>query len=824
MTAPTQSKINTEIEETKSVQGKKVQELSELGIMDRKSIPIPASSLVFIEENDDESSESSSVQVAVRVRPFLQRESGSSTCLDFKSGQQSLRIGGSEGPTFTFDHVFPDTASQKDLYSSCVVPLVRACLKGYNATVFAYGQTGSGKTHTIVGPSIQHEISTSSSGESSFSTSLSSGMIPRAFQDLLFNLSKKKAELCNDSNDNSTSNTKKKTPPYEYEVRIQFLEIYGEEIRDLLAPSSSDTRLTIRDGAAGEEPEVIGASEVTVNTTKEALLCLQKGTLRRVTAATQMNSTSSRSHAMMSVTVEQRTLRKTSFTKKGSSSSNNGENANNSNNSNNSNKQNDDYDDRETEEEVKRSRFHFVDLAGSERQKRTKAEGQRLKEGIDINKGLLVLGNVISALGDSKKVGRTHVPYRDSKLTRLLKGSLGGNHKTLMIACVSPASVNMEESLNCLRYANRAKNIQNNAVVNLDAGSRLVANLRGKCKDLARELLRIRDLCKIDDMEQIVKNVEAGSSYSEKLLLDLASGKDIEIPRGTRKSQLSKEKKKKGPNLSHDFSNENTELFDGTKNISNKDLDYYKLRLAETEVELKMIRQSSQKTKKELGVLKEEHYCIKAEKEYYRLQLPNEIQNISSISIDDEAKNSFVSTSDQDEYNGQDFISKNTFLSKISMYERELADLKKSTQESHQSQSLSSQNPIKSNSTPSIYIETDDEEDTAIREVSELSRKYSPPDDFEILLENKIKAKDYENDTTIETDLAKALQENDKSYQVRQKKLENNILQLSKNISEKEELVDQLNASQGKYEVSLSSTNLLLIRCHSSKYFALISL
>jgi len=135
---------------------------------------------------------------------------------------------------------------------------------------------------------------------------------------------------------------------------------------------------------------------------------LQKGTLRRVTAATQMNPTISQSHAMMSVTVEQRTLRKTSFTKKESSSSNN---------ANNSNKQNDDYDDRETEEEVKRSRFHFVDLAGSERQKRTKVEGQRLKEGIDIHKGLLVLGNVISALGDSKKVGRTHVPYRDSKLT-----------------------------------------------------------------------------------------------------------------------------------------------------------------------------------------------------------------------------------------------------------------------------------------------------------------------------------------------------------------------------------------------------------------------
>eukprot|EP00957_Ditylum_brightwellii_P051570 3910865-Ditylum_brightwellii.AAC.1 len=134
------------------------------------------------------------------------------------------------------------------------------------------------------------------------------------------------------------------------------------------------------------------------------------------------------------------------------------------------------------EVEEKCSKFHFVDLAGSERQKRSQAEGKRLKEGIDINKGLLVLGNVISALGDPKKQkrGKTFVPYRDSKLTRLLKGSLGGNHKTLMVACVSPSSSNLEESLNCLRYANRAKNIQNNAVVNVDAASRLVAELRGQ--------------------------------------------------------------------------------------------------------------------------------------------------------------------------------------------------------------------------------------------------------------------------------------------------------------------------------------------------------
>jgi kinesin family protein 4/21/27 len=126
---------------------------------------------------------------------------------------------------------------------------------------------------------------------------------------------------------------------------------------------------------------------------------------------------------------------------------------------------------------LRKSKFNFVDLAGSERSKRTNAKGQRLREGININKGLLVLGNVISALasGDSK-----FVPFRDSKLTRLLRGSLGGNHKTLMIACASPSLKNSEESLNCLRYANRAKNIQNSVILNVDPHSKLVDALRGQ--------------------------------------------------------------------------------------------------------------------------------------------------------------------------------------------------------------------------------------------------------------------------------------------------------------------------------------------------------
>ena len=210
----------------------------------------------------------------------------------------------------------------------------------------------------------------------------------------------------------------------------------------------------IRD--SGDDAEAMGATEQVVTTAQEAMVCLTRGMLHRVTGATAMNAESSRSHAIMSVIIEQ-----TSRTNDG-----------------------------DGEAVVNRkSKFNFIDLAGAERQKRTNAKGQRLKEGININKGLLVLGNVISALASGDK--KSFVPFRDSKLTRLLRGSLGGNHKTLMIACASPAPKNAEESLNCLRYANRAKQIKNLAVVNVDPHSRLVNQLRDQVTALAGELLRL---------------------------------------------------------------------------------------------------------------------------------------------------------------------------------------------------------------------------------------------------------------------------------------------------------------------------------------------
>lgn len=401
-----------------------------------------------------EDSDNSCVQVAVRIRPLLSHEGSSEeNCVSNRANM--IQIGGSQGPRFTFDHVFTAADNQATLFETRIRPLVHQCLEGYNATVLAYGQTGSGKTHTILG-------STSSTGDPQ------AGVLPRALAYLFHQLA-----------DNSTEST-------QTTVSIQFLELYGEEIRDLLCRTGAKEKLTIRD-YGNDEPEVVGATQSSCSSAAEAMELLSHGMLRRVTGATAMNESSSRSHAIFAVSVEQSTL-----------------------------PGNDENNDEEIQ--MKRSKFCFVDLAGAERQKRTQATGKRLQEGIDINKGLSNLGNVISALGDPRKRGKTHVPYRDAKLTRLLKGSLGGNHKTLMIACVSPAACNMGESLNCLRYANRAKNIQNKAVVNVDGATKRIQELRDQVQILASDLLLAID-GKVDALQ-----------HSKDQLVAISGGKAGIIP------------------------------------------------------------------------------------------------------------------------------------------------------------------------------------------------------------------------------------------------------------------------------------------------------
>ena len=461
-----------------------------------------------------DSGDSSCVQVAVRIRPMLPTEEGSTQCIEALASNVSkgtltvVRLGGESGPKFTFDEVFPGSCTQLDVYENRVVPLVLNCLEGFNATILAYGQTGSGKTHTIMGPS-------SSNVADVVQDEVHAGLLPRAIRSIFTRLESMRQSTFEDRipRDKDMHErlgiNNRDTPPsssFEYEVRIQFLEVYGENLRDLLATSNnSGNKLTIRDVGL-DEPEVLGASQHKVDSAEEALLLLTRGMFRRVTGATNMNESSSRSHAILSLVVEQSVV----VDDEGAAENDNGNIANNT-------------SARRTKAqhvEAKVSKFNFVDLAGSERQKRTGAVGQRLKEAIDINSGLLVLGNVISALGDPQKKGKTFVPYRDSKLTRLLKGSLGGNHKTLMVACVSPSSNNMEESLNCLRYANRAKNIQNHAVVNVDSTTKLISDLRGKIQVLALDLLKAHELAR----EGNDGSIEAQSTFSIEVLKTLASG------------------------------------------------------------------------------------------------------------------------------------------------------------------------------------------------------------------------------------------------------------------------------------------------------------
>eukprot|EP00581_Thalassiosira_minuscula_P006921 CAMPEP_0183703124 /NCGR_PEP_ID=MMETSP0737-20130205/983_1 /TAXON_ID=385413 /ORGANISM="Thalassiosira miniscula, Strain CCMP1093" /LENGTH=833 /DNA_ID=CAMNT_0025929829 /DNA_START=229 /DNA_END=2727 /DNA_ORIENTATION=- len=465
------------------------------------------------------------IQVAVRVRPFLPFEAGSKTCIEVLPGEdhfgdsgeklsqgKSVHIGsgssssggvhGKDGHKFTFDRCFSGLATQVEIYTTLVVPLLKCCLEGYNATTLAYGQTGAGKTYTTLGPATSPDFFSSQNNKQSEEFK-SVGILPRALRDLFMHLEEKRDSLNGQENNNPAADehnnaingdsnhgsdngiaipaTKSPVPkskskqkqPFEYQVKLQFLELYGEEIRDLLAASTTTkTKIVVRDHAG--DAEALGATWIPVASAQEAMVCLTRGMLRRVTGATAMNAESSRSHAIMSIMLEQTT--RTS-------------------------------DEVEGEAVVKRkSKYNFVDLAGAERSKRTHAKGQRLKEGININKGLLVLGNVISALASGDKF----VPFRDSKLTRLLRGCLGGNHKTLLIACASPSHKNAEESLNCLRYANRAKNIQNKAEVNVDPHSRLVNALRGQVTALAGELLRLsnRGGGKVDNERFAVEMLE----------------------------------------------------------------------------------------------------------------------------------------------------------------------------------------------------------------------------------------------------------------------------------------------------------------------------
>ncbi|XP_041003959.1 kinesin-like protein KIN-4A isoform X7 [Juglans microcarpa x Juglans regia] len=386
------------------------------------------------------------VKVAVHIRPLIadERLHGCKECVTVTPRKNQVQIG---THSFTFDHVYGSSGSPSSaMFEECIAALVDGLFQGYNGTVLAYGQTGSGKTYTM---------------GTSFKDGCQTGLIPQVMN-ALFN----KIKTLNHQT--------------EFQLHVSFIEILKEEVRDLLdsvAISKLDTAkghagkvaidgrqlIQIRETSKGAIT-LAGSTEVTVTTLQEMATCLEQGSLSRATGSTNMNNQSSRSHAIFTITLEQMQKLRLVLPRN-------------------------DTSDEEMGEEYFCAKLHLVDLAGSERAKRTGSDGLRFKEGIHINKGLLALGNVISALGDEKKRKEgVHVPYRDSKLTRLLQDSLGGNSKTVMIACISPADINAEESLNTLKYANRARNIQNKPVINRDIISNEMQKMQQQLKYLQAEL------------------------------------------------------------------------------------------------------------------------------------------------------------------------------------------------------------------------------------------------------------------------------------------------------------------------------------------------
>jgi len=412
-----------------------------------------------------------SVKVAVRVRPFNSREmSRDSKCIIQMSGSTTTIVNPKqpkETPkSFSFDysywsHTSPEDinyASQKQVYRDIGEEMLQHAFEGYNVCIFAYGQTGAGKSYTMMGKQEKDQ----------------QGIIPQLCEDLF-------SRINDTTNDNMS-----------YSVEVSYMEIYCERVRDLLNPKNKGNLRVREHPLMG--PYVEDLSKLAVTSYNDIQDLMDSGNKARTVAATNMNETSSRSHAVFNIIFTQ--------------------------------KRHDAETDITTE---KVSKISLVDLAGSERADSTGAKGTRLKEGANINKSLTTLGKVISALAEmdsgpnknKKKKKTDFIPYRDSVLTWLLRENLGGNSRTAMVAALSPADINYDETLSTLRYADRAKQIRCNAVINEDPNNKLIRELKDEVTRL-RDLLYAQGLGDITDTNTVpggpkLTNALVGMSPSSSL-------------------------------------------------------------------------------------------------------------------------------------------------------------------------------------------------------------------------------------------------------------------------------------------------------------------
>uniref|UniRef100_A0A9J8B8J1 Kinesin family member 1B n=1 Tax=Cyprinus carpio carpio TaxID=630221 RepID=A0A9J8B8J1_CYPCA len=387
-----------------------------------------------------------SVKVAVRVRPFNSREtSKESKCIIQMQGNSTTILNPKnpkEPPkSFSFDYSYwshtspddPSFASQSLVYNDIGKEMLQHAFEGYNVCIFAYGQTGAGKSYTMMGKQEEGQ----------------EGIIPQLCEELF--------EKINDNYNEEIS----------YSVEVAYMEIYCERVRDLLNPKNKGNLRVREHPLLG--PYVEDLSKLAVTSYTDIADLMDAGNKARTVAATNMNETSSRSHAVFTIVFTQRK-----------------------------------YDSETDLSTEKVSKISLVDLAGSERADSTGAKGTRLKEGANINKSLTTLGKVISALAEVvsiKKKKTDFIPYRDSVLTWLLRENLGGNSRTAMVAALSPADINYDETLSTLRYADRAKQIKCNAVINEDPNAKLVRELKDEVTRL-KDLLRAQGLGDILDKNQ----------------------------------------------------------------------------------------------------------------------------------------------------------------------------------------------------------------------------------------------------------------------------------------------------------------------------------
>ncbi|XP_066231133.1 kinesin-like protein KIF1B isoform X27 [Saccopteryx leptura] len=403
-----------------------------------------------------------SVKVAVRVRPFNSREtSKESKCIIQMQGNSTSIINPKnpkEAPkSFSFDYSYwshtspedPCFASQSRVYNDIGKEMLLHAFEGYNVCIFAYGQTGAGKSYTMMGKQEESQA----------------GIIPQLCEELF--------EKINDNCNEEMS----------YSVEVSYMEIYCERVRDLLNPKNKGNLRVREHPLLG--PYVEDLSKLAVTSYTDIADLMDAGNKARTVAATNMNETSSRSHAVFTIVFTQ--------------------------------KKHDTETNLSTE---KVSKISLVDLAGSERADSTGAKGTRLKEGANINKSLTTLGKVISALAEvdnctskSKKKKKTDfIPYRDSVLTWLLRENLGGNSRTAMVAALSPADINYDETLSTLRYADRAKQIKCNAVINEDPNAKLV-------RELKEEVTRLKDLLRAQGLGDIIDNLKDFQNNKHRYLL-----------------------------------------------------------------------------------------------------------------------------------------------------------------------------------------------------------------------------------------------------------------------------------------------------------------